>query len=212
MHKMRALKLRLSAAATGLALALGMATLSYSGAAQAEMKPTVYRPHTSVHFTVSHGGMTPTMYQFRNIKKIDFVFNPKDVTKSKISMVIDAASLDSNHYFRDNWARSAAELNVWKFPNITFVSTKVEKTGKNTGKVTGNLTLHGVTKPITADIVYRHGKHFLGKFWVHGFVATGTFKRSDFGLTGFTMIGKTPWVGDEINFTVILEQNRAGPN
>jgi polyisoprenoid-binding protein YceI len=211
---MLAVKPRFTRAATGFAmvLALGLAMLAPTGQARAEMKPTVDRGHTSVHFTVMHGGFTPTVYQFRTIKTVDFVFNPKDVSKSKVSFVIEAASLDSNHAFRDNWARSAAELNVWKFPTITFVSTKVWKTGEKTGKVTGNLTLHGVTKPITANILYnKAGRHFTGKHWVHGFIATGTFKRSDFGMKAFTMVGNLPWIGDEIKFTVLLEQKRAVP-
>ena len=205
---MRALKLRLSAATTGLALALGMATLTYGGAAQAEAKPFVDRGHMSVHFNVTHGGFTPTIYQFRQIDKVDFYFDPQDPTKSKLSLVIDAASLDSNHYFRDNWARSAAELNVWKFPKITFTSTKVEKTSANTGKVTGKLTMHGVTKEVTANVVYHTGRHFSGKVTVHGFTATGTLKRSDFGLTAFTKVGNLNWIGDEIHYMVLLEQKR----
>jgi len=208
---MQALKTRISTGTTGLAVAfaMGLAALAVTGQARAEMKPTVDRGHTSIHFRVTHGGFTPTIYQFRQIDKVEFTFNPDDVTKSKVAFVIDAASLDSNHYFRDNWARSAAELNVWKFPKITFTSTKVEKTGPNTGKVTGNLTLHGVTKEITANVKYKAGRHFSGKVSVHGFVATGTFKRSDFGLKSFTKVGTLNWIGDEIQFTVLLEQKRA---
>jgi polyisoprenoid-binding protein YceI len=208
MHTMRAQKSRITIAAAGLAAALGLATLTAGGAAQAEMKPFVDRGHTSVHFNVTHGGFTPTIYQFRQIDKVDFYFDPKDPTKSRIGLVIDAASLDSNHYFRDNWARSAAELNVWKFPTITFTSTKVEKTGPNTGKVTGNLTMHGVTKPVTANVVYHTGRHFNGKVTVHGFTATGTLKRSDFGLTAFTKVGNLNWIGDDIHFMVLIEQKR----
>ncbi len=129
---MLAVKPRLTTAATGfvMALALGLATLAPTGQARAEMLPQIDRGHTSVHFWVTHGGFTPTIYQFRTFEKVEFFFDPKDVSKSKISLVIQAASLDSNHAFRDNWARSAAELNVWKFPTITFVSTKIWKSGK----------------------------------------------------------------------------------
>ena len=206
---MQTLKSRALMAATGLALALGLTTLTFGGAAKAEMaKPFVDRGHTSIHFHVTHGGFTPTIYQFRQIDKVEFAFDPKDPTKSKVAFVIDAASLDSNHYFRDNWARSAAELNVWKFPKITFTSTKIEKTGANSGKVTGNLTMHGVTKEITANIAYHTGRHFNGKVTVHGFTATGALKRSDFGLKAFTKVGKLNWIGDDIHFTVLLEQKR----
>ncbi len=187
-----------------LTAALPLAAMALPSASlQAADLPAVDRGHTSVHFDVWHGGVSPTVYQFREINKVDFKFDPKDPTKSKISMEINAASLDSNHYFRDNWARSAAELDVWKHPVITFVSTSIEKTGDNTGKLTGNLTLKGVTKPITADITYRKTKHFSGKVMVHGFVAKGSFKRTDFGLKAFI-----PWISDKVDFTVILEEKR----
>jgi polyisoprenoid-binding protein YceI len=191
-----------------LSAALPLAAMAASGGvAQAADLPAVDRGHTSVHFTVWHGGVSPTIYQFREINKVEFKFDPKDPSKSKIALVINAASLDSNHHFRDNWARSAAELNVWKNPVITFTSTKVEKTGDAKGKVTGDLTLHGVTKPITAEIAYRKTKHFSGKYMVHGFVAKGSFKRTDFGLKAFI-----PWIGDKIDFTVILEEKRPMAN
>ena len=199
---------RLTVAAAGFTVALGLTAITFGGSARAEDKPFVDRGHTSIHFHVTHGGFTPTIYQFRQIEKVDFYFDPKDPSKSKVGFVIDAASLDSNHYFRDNWARSAAELNVWKFPKITFTSTKVEKTGADSGKVTGNLTMHGVTKEITANIKYHTGKHFSGKVTVHGFTATGVLKRSDFGLKAFTKVGNMNWIGDDVHFTVLLEQKR----
>jgi len=205
---MQSLRARVTTAATGLALAVGLTAMTFGGAAQAESKPFVDRGHTSIHFHVTHGGFTPTIFQFRQIDKVEFSFDPSAPEKGKVAFVIDAASLDSNHYFRDNWARSAAELNVWKFPKITFTSTKVEKTGANTGKVTGNLTMHGVTKEITANVKYSTGRHFSGKVTVHGFTATGVLKRSDFGLKTFTKVGKLNWVGDDIHFTVLLEQKR----
>ncbi len=202
--EMKFTSLRSLSAKAILSVALPLTAMAAStGAAQAQDLPAVDRGHTSVHFTVWHGGVSPTIYQFRDITKVDFKFDPKDPSKSKVSLEINTASLDSNHYFRDNWARSAAELNVWKNPVITFTSTKVEKTGDNTGKITGDLTLKGVTKPITADITYRKTKHFSGKYMVHGFVAKGSFKRTDFGLKAFI-----PWIGDKIDFTVILEEKR----
>jgi polyisoprenoid-binding protein YceI len=191
-------------AVAGVVAPLALTALLSTGA-QAQMdKPKVDLTHTSVHFTVGHGGFSRVMFEFRQIDSVDFKFDPDNVANSHIKMVINAASLDSNHYFRDNWARSTDELHVWKFPKITFESTKITKTGKNTGKVTGKLTMHGVTKEITADVTYnKGGKHVSGKYWMNGFTATGTIKRSDFGLKKFT-----PWISDDINFTVMLEQNR----
>ncbi|MEQ8699453.1 MAG: YceI family protein, partial [Bauldia litoralis] len=117
-------------AVVSVALPLAALAFSSTGVQAQDMKPEVDRGHTSVHFDVWHGGVSPTVYQFREINKVDFQFDPKDPTKSKVSMEINAASLDSNHYFRDNWARSAAELDVWKHPVITFVSTSIEKTDR----------------------------------------------------------------------------------
>lgn len=203
-----------SAKATAiLVLPIGVAAFA-APAAQAQMvKPTVDSNHSLVLFSVSHGGFAQVIGRFRTIKQVDFKFDPKNVENSKIKFVVDAASLDTNHAYRDNWARSAHELNVWKFPTVTFQSTKVVKTGTNSGKVTGNLTMHGVTKQITVDVIrIKSGKHFNGKTWIDAFKAVGKIKRSDFGMKMFTMIGKTPWIGDEITFTVYLEQNQPVSN
>jgi polyisoprenoid-binding protein YceI len=160
--------------------------------------------HTTIFWTVSHGGFTKVMYQFRKINKVDFAFDPSDVSKSSVKVEIEAASLDSNHPYRDNWARSEAELNVWKFRTITFESAKIEKTGDNTGRMTGNLTMHGVTQPITMNVIYnKGGMHVSKKFSIDGFSAQGKFKRSEFELKSFT-----PWISDEIEFTIQFEAMR----
>jgi polyisoprenoid-binding protein YceI len=182
-----------------------LAMLLPSTGAQAEPhKQEVDLDHTTIFWTVSHGGFTKVMYQFRKINKIDFTFDPSDVSKSSVKVEIEAASLDSNHAFRDNWARSEAELNVWKFRTITFESTKIEKTGDNVGRMTGNLTMHGVTHPVTMSVTYnKGGKHVSGKFSIDGFSAQGKFKRSEFELKAFA-----PWIGDEIEFTIQFEALR----
>ena len=80
----------------------------------------------------------------------------------------------------------------------------IEKTGDNVGRLTGNLTMHGVTQPITMNVTYnKSGKHVSGKYSIDGFSAQGKLKRSDFGLKAFT-----PWIGEEIEFTIELEAVR----
>ena len=188
-----------------LLMTQSLATLLPATAAQAEpRKQEVDLDHTTVFFTVSHGGFTKVMYQFRKINKVDFTFVPSDVSKSGMKVEIEAASLDSNHPFRDNWARSESELNVWKFRTITFDSTTIEKTGDNVGRLSGNLTMHGVTQPITMNVTYnKSGKHVSGKYSIDGFSAQGKLKLSDFGLKAFT-----PWIGEDIEFTIELEAVR----
>jgi polyisoprenoid-binding protein YceI len=181
------------------------AGLSLATAAQAQApKQDVDLDHVSVIWSVSHGGFSKVTGQFRQINKVEFVFDRSDVSKSSVKVEIEAASLDSNHAYRDNWARSEAELNVWKFRTITFESTKIEKTGDNTGRMIGNLTMHGVTHPVTMDVTYnKGGKHISGNYSIDGFTATGKLKRSDFGMKAFI-----PWIGEDIEFVIQLEAKR----
>ena len=172
-----------------------------ASAIAAPMAQKVDDGHTSVHFAIWHGGFTKVMGEFRKVEVTEFVFDPDDVANSKVSAKIDAASLDSNHYYRDNYTRSDTFLNAVKFPTIDFKSTKVWKTGDQAGKMTGDLTLRGVTKPVTFDITYnKGGKHLSGKYSIDGFTATATVKRSDFDIKAFL-----PWVADEVEITIQLE-------
>ena len=187
----------LMAASLGLALLLP-ATPSHAQKADVDLE------HVSVLWSVWHGGFSQVSGQFRQINKVDMVFDRKDVANSKVSVEIEAGSLDSNHAYRDNWARSDAALDVWKFRTINFDSTKIEKTGENTGKMTGNLTMHGVTQPVVMDVTYnKGGLHLSKKYSIDGFTAKGKLKRSDFGMGAFV-----PWIGDEIEFVIQLETKR----
>lgn len=99
-------------------------------------------------------------------------------------------------------------LNAATYPAITFKSTKIETTGPDTGKVTGDLTLHGVTKPVTLDVTYNGGYvgHPMDPHARIGFSAKGTFKRSDFGIAfGVPAPGTTMGVGDEVQVTIEAE-------
>ena len=188
-----------------MALLLGLVATSLPTGAQAEPRnQKVDLSHTSVSWVISHGGFTKVPYQFRKIDKADFVFDVEDVANSKVNVSIEAASLDSNHFYRDNFTRSEVFLDARKFKDITFNSTKIWKTGDTTGKMTGDMTIKDVTKPVTFDVVYnKGGKHIRGKYMIDGFTARGKIKRSDFGVKAFI-----PWVGDEIDITIMLEAHR----
>jgi polyisoprenoid-binding protein YceI len=190
---------------TLLAASLGVALLWPSAAALAQaQKVDVDLEHVAVTWSISHGGFSLVMGQFRQINKAEMVLDRKDVSNSKVNVEIEAASIDSNHAYRDNWIRSEAELNVWKFRTIAFESTKIEKTGENTGKMTGNLTMHGVTKPVTMDVTYnKGGLHLSKKYSIDGFTAKGKLKRTDFDMKAFI-----PWIGEEVEFVIQLESKR----
>ena len=130
----------------------------------------------------------------------DLVFDEKNPEKSSISVVIETATVDSNHEARDKHLRSPDFFNSAEFPQMKFVSTKITKTGAKTGKITGNLTLLGVTKPVTLDVKFNaKTPHFRIKDRIHaGFSARTKIKRSEWGMKKFL-----PAIGDDI--TIILE-------
>lgn len=167
--------------------------------------------HASVTFKVSHFGLSNYTARFKHFDaKIDF--DPKDVTKSKVSATIDTLSLETDYPYADkkdfNKEISAEDkwLNGTKFPTITFVSTKLEKTGETTGKMYGNLTLLGVTKEVVLDVTYNAGyaKHPMSGQPIMGFSATGTVKRTDFGFSTFA-----PAIGEDVKVIIEAEFPKA---
>ncbi len=190
--------LRRSVTALGLAAALVLA----APAAQAEPRALeVDLTHTSVHFLIGHGGFSRVIGQFRSITAAEVTFDPENVANSSVSATIDAASLDSNHYFRDNYTRSDTFLDVRQFPTITFASTAIAATGEKTGTMNGDLTMHGVTLPVTFEVTWNgSGPHLSGKYQIDGFEARATIKRSEFGMDKFI-----PWVADEVEILIQLE-------
>jgi polyisoprenoid-binding protein YceI len=182
-------------AALGLGIALASPSSAEPRVLEADMS------HATVSWSISHGGFSTVRGIFRNITKAEIKFDPDDVANSSVVATVEAASLDSNHAYRDNFTRSDKFLDVIQFNEISFVSTKIEKTGDNTGTMTGDLTMHGVTKPVTFDVTYnKGGDHLSGKFKIDGFTATARISRSDFDVKAFI-----PWVGDEVDITIDIE-------
>lgn len=126
-------------------------------------------------------------------------FDPANPTRASVSVTIPLSTLDTGVPALDEHLRSADFFEVAKFPTATFRSTKVEPgAGKDRLKVTGELNLHGVTKPVTLDvIVLKVGSNPRTDLPTVGFEATTTLKRSDFGLGAFV-----PQVSDEIKLQI----------
>jgi len=154
---------------------------------------TLDKPHASLVWKGLHQGLSYYAARFNKFD-IQLDFNPDDVTKSKVTATIDPKSVETDDEskrangqskFDTELADDANYFNSAKFPQITFASTAITKTGDNSGKMTGNLTFLGVTKPVTLDIVM-NGNRPDARTQKHkvGFTATGAFKRSEFGLTG----------------------------
>ena len=107
--------------------------------------------HAFVQFRVKHLGYSWLYGRFNNFDG-SFTFDEKDPSKNKVDVTVDVTSLDSNHAERDKHLRSADFLDASKYPKATFVSTTYKPTGEGTAELTGDLTLHGVTKPITIAV------------------------------------------------------------
>ena len=120
------------------------------------------------------------------------------MSNSKISVSIRTGSLDTGWDARNKHLRSPAFFNAKELPEMTFTSTKIEKTGPKTGRMTGNLTLLGKTNPVTMDIKYnRKAAHPRIKKTFVGFTAIGTLKRSDYGMR-FLL----PGIGDGVRIRI----------
>jgi polyisoprenoid-binding protein YceI len=139
--------------------------------------------HSSAHFVVRHMMITNVRGSFGGVKGT-VNYDPENPGQTTIETTIDAATVNTMDAQRDAHLRSADFLDVEKFPAITFKSTRVEPAGDGEAKITGDLTLHGVTRPVVlhAEGPIAGGKDPFGNVRF-GASATGKIKRSDFGLT-----------------------------
>lgn len=171
--------------------------------------------HTSVNFRVSHLGLS---YYTARFTEVDgkLAFDPANPSGQSVTASIDARSLQTNY-------PDPAELDfdtkvedqffdAANHPRITFVSTRVEPTGPRTARVIGDLSLHGVTRPVTLAATF-NGGYKAGKMDPSGarigFSATGAFRRSDFGIGyGIPAPGTTMGVGDLVQVTIESEFTR----
>jgi polyisoprenoid-binding protein YceI len=154
--------------------------------------------HTSVVFAANHFGYSYTYGMFGKYKG-DFSIDMNEAATGKFQFAIDAASLDTKSAKRDEHLRGPDFFNVKQFPEITFQSTSIVADGKKLN-VSGNLTLHGVTKQIVLPLTYLGaGKGPYGKERI-GFYGNFKVKRSEFGIKTFV-----PNVSDEITLMISFE-------
>jgi len=139
------------------------------------------KAHASVNFRIKHLGFSWLTGRFDNFSGT-FSFDETNPEASSISVEIDTASVNTNHAPRDNHIRSADFLDVEFFPTATFVSTSATVTGEGKGVVTGNLTLHGVTREIAIDVEYIGGGEDPWGNIRQGFAGTMSFAMPDFGI------------------------------
>lgn len=172
-------------------------------------KWTVDQSHSSVGFEVKHMMVSKVKGQFdsytADIEAVDLT----DLTTAQVAFKFDVASINTNSADRDNHLKSADFFETDKYPTIDFKSTNITKDGDDY-KVTGDLTIKGVTKPVTFEVEYGgKGTNPWGVV-VYGFEAEAKINREDFGLTwnaaletGGVLVGK------DIKIKVELEINPA---
>jgi polyisoprenoid-binding protein YceI len=153
--------------------------------------------HTQAGFSVSHFGFTNFFGVFSGASG-SLVIDPAKPSAARLEVTMPVQTVQTTVALLDDQLKGDKWFDAAKFPTATFISTKVVLSGKDSAVVTGNLTLHGVTKPISLKA------HFIGaginpldKSFTAGFEATGTIKRSEFGVSTYA-----PMIGDDVRLTI----------
>ena len=192
-----------------LALPLSAAAADGGLTPYAQMPAGIYgadKTHTSLTWKVSHVGLSNYTARFKDVNA-DLKYDPSDVTKSTLVATVNPASIETDYGVQNgrDFNKELKEdkwFNVAKFPEIKFVSTSIEKTGDTTALIHGNLTLLGVTKPLTLNATFNgaFASQPFSKKPTLGFSASGVVKRSDWGLSTYA-----PMIGEEVTIQIETE-------
>ncbi|MDQ3289069.1 MAG: YceI family protein [Pseudomonadota bacterium] len=185
----------LTAALIGLVLA--------SASAFALAAPVTYRidpNHTDVIASWSHFGFSNPIAHFGDVDGT-ITYDPDNVGQSSVNVTIPLSGMESHVERFNEHLRGSDFFDVEKYPVVTFASTGVEAAGSDKLRVAGDLTLHGVTRPVVLDVaINKVGEQPMAKRPAAGFDATATIKRSDFGMDKYA-----PNVSDEVQIRITTE-------
>jgi len=157
--------------------------------------------HTIVTFCITHMAVSNYCGRFNKVTG-EAIFNGAQPEKSSAKVTIDVASVDTTSDALDAKLRDEF-FETAKFPTATFETTAISLTGKTSGQITGNLTLHGVTKPVTLKAAFTGGRaHPMRNKYLLGFSGEGTLRRADFG---FPDVAWGVFVGDEVTLAISVE-------
>ncbi len=158
------------------------------------------KAHTQIIFFVDHLGFSKSEGEFLDFDG-GFVFDPENPEDAKVHVIINANSVTMDDQKWTDHVKNADFFDVPTFPEIEFKSHSVSVLGDNFAEVTGDLTLLGVTKPVTLEVTYnKSGVHPYSKKFVAGFSATASLKRSD-----FDMVYGLPGIGNEVEIRIEVE-------
>jgi len=183
-----------------LASLLAFATLPAFAADPYAIDPT----HTQVEFTYSHFGFSNITGRFDQVQS-EFLFDPADPTASSVKVSIPVASLSTGVAKLDEHLQSPDFFDAAQFPTATFTSTAVTAAGEGKLSVAGDLSIHGVTRPVVMDVtINKVGTHPMTQAEAAGFDAAFTIKRSEFGVGAYA-----PAVSDEVRIEITVEAQKA---
>ena len=187
-----------AAASLGWASASAAQTVSTDPAAAAAGTYTLDKAHTSVTMKVSHLGLSYYTLRFNGVSG-GYSYDPAHPETTRLEVDIDPSSIDTGDpAFSRQIASSFFE--TAKYPALRFVSTAVRTGGEDHGTIVGALTFHGVTKPVTLDVIYNGAGKGERQETRMGFSANATIRRSDFGVTE-----ALPFVGDDVSVSIETE-------
>jgi len=187
---MRALKCLVLASLLGTAVAVQAAPVTY------KLDPA----HTMVLFSWNHFGFSNPTADL-GLGEGSVVFDQQHPARSSVEVTLPLANLDTHVPALDEHLKKPDFFDAAKYPTVTFKSTRVQAMGGNHFKVTGNLTVHGVTRPVVLNaILNKLGEHPMTKAQSIGFDATATLNRSDFGVGAYV-----PNVSDKVTIRITTE-------
>lgn len=188
-------------------LALGLAAPSFAEAPKVTTslagvpggKYLLDKSHANIIFSINHLGYSYYKGRFNDFDAT--LFFEGDPAKSAVKATINIASVDTNNGDLEIKLKSPVFFDAAKYAEASFTSTKFEKTSDTTGKLTGDFSMHGFTRPLTLDVTFNGtGLNPYSHKQTLGFAATGKLNRSDFGMKEYL-----PAVGDEVTFTIDAE-------
>jgi len=212
-HTHSMLRYRLREFLPVLAWLLGIALPGFAPhAVQAEPARYEIDPdHLSIGFLVDHIGYARTLGMFRKAEGA-FSFDEQTGELTNLKVVVDTASVFSNHKKRDEHLRSADFLNSKEFPEMVFTAESARRTGETTFVISGQLELLGKTRPLALEATWNKSAEYPfggglleGKPYVMGVSAQGRILRSEFGMSYAVDNG---WVGDEVELIIEFEARR----
>lgn len=163
--------------------ALAFSLVLFSSAVLAQKTYTIDKYHSRVNFSATHFGIS---HVEGNFKTIDATLTAakEDLTDAQITFTADVNTINTEVEYRDNDLKSPTYFDAAKYGTITFKSTSFKKAGGKKYKLAGNITIHGVTKPIVFDVLFNGTAVTAMKKPTAGFTLSGKLNRLDFGVGG----------------------------